>query len=29
MAKRTFVPKTEANPREKAARDQLKKMFGD
>jgi hypothetical protein len=29
LARRTFVPKTDANPRESAARDQLKKLFGD
>jgi hypothetical protein len=29
MAKRTFVAKKETNPRESAARDQLKKLFGD
>jgi len=27
--RRTFVPKTDTNPRETAARDQLKKLFGD
>jgi hypothetical protein len=29
LARRPFVPKTETNPRESAARDQLKKLFGD
>jgi len=29
MARRIFVPKSETNPREKAARDQLKKLFGE
>lgn len=29
LSRRAFVPKTEANPRENAARDQLKKLFGD
>jgi hypothetical protein len=29
MAARTFVPQTEANPRENAAREKLKKLFGD
>jgi hypothetical protein len=28
FAKRTFIPKTETNPREDAARDKLKKLFG-
>jgi hypothetical protein len=28
LARRAFVPKTDANPRENAARDQLKKLFG-
>jgi hypothetical protein len=27
--RRSFVPKNETNPRESAARDQLKKLFGD
>ena len=29
FARRSFVPKTEANPREMAARDKLNKLFGD
>ena len=29
MARRVFVAKTDANPRENAAREQLKKLFGD
>jgi hypothetical protein len=29
MARRNFVTKNEANSRESAARDQLKKLFGD
>jgi len=29
MAKRLFVARKETNPRESAARDQLKKLFGD
>jgi hypothetical protein len=29
LARRGFVPKTETNPRENAARDQMKKLFGD
>jgi hypothetical protein len=29
LARRTFVPKTETNPREDAAREKLKKLFGD
>jgi hypothetical protein len=28
-ARRVFVPKSEENPRESAAREQLKKLFGD
>jgi len=29
MIRRTFVPAAGANPRESAAREQLKKLFGD
>jgi hypothetical protein len=29
LAKRPFAPKIETNPRENAARQQLKKLFGD
>jgi len=29
LARRAFVPKTDANPRESVARNQLKKLFGD
>jgi hypothetical protein len=29
MIRRTFVPPAGANPREAAAREQLKKLFGD
>jgi ribosome-binding protein aMBF1 (putative translation factor) len=29
FARRAYVPKTAANPREAAARDQLKKLLGD
>ena len=29
FARRTFIPKTEINPREIAARDQLKRLFGN
>jgi hypothetical protein len=29
MVRRTFVPASDANPREAAAREQLKKLFGD
>jgi hypothetical protein len=29
LAKREFVSQTETNPREDAARDKLKKLFGD
>ena len=29
LAKREFVKRDEANPREDAARDKLKKLFGD
>jgi hypothetical protein len=29
LARRAFVPKTETNPCEGAARHQLKKLFGD
>jgi len=29
FARRMFVPKNETNPRENAAREQLKKLFGD
>jgi hypothetical protein len=29
MVRRPFVPPANANPREAAARDQLKKLFGD
>jgi hypothetical protein len=29
FARRTFLAKSESNPRENAAREQLKKLFGD
>ena len=29
LARQTFIAKTAGNPRENAARDQLKKLFGD
>ena len=29
LARRPFVPKSQQNPRETAAREQLKKLFGD
>ncbi|HWD17958.1 MAG TPA: hypothetical protein VHB20_01660 [Verrucomicrobiae bacterium] len=29
FAQRVFTPKNDANPRENAAREQLKKLFGD
>jgi hypothetical protein len=29
FARRAYVPKTEENPREDAAREKLKKLFGD
>jgi hypothetical protein len=29
FARRTFAPESDANPRENAARAQLKKLFGD
>jgi len=29
MAKRVFVAKSDANPREASARDQLKKLLGE
>ena len=29
FARRTFVPKNEINKRESAAREQMKKLFGD
>lgn len=29
MVRRTFTPGADANPREAAAREQLKKLFGD
>ncbi|HVY72290.1 MAG TPA: hypothetical protein VHH73_20315 [Verrucomicrobiae bacterium] len=29
IARRVFVPKNDANPRESAAREQMRKLFGD